>query len=78
MIRASGPPGPPRVGLVAGRNVGNAVARNRAKRRIRAALERTSLEVGNDYIVVATGVVLYVTFGRLVEWLQAATDEEKT
>lgn len=78
MIRAGGPPGMPRVGVVAGRRVGNAVARNRAKRRLRAALDRTPLEVGNDYIVVATSDVLEAPFDRLVEWLSSATKEEQT
>ena len=39
--------------VVAGKRVGNAVARNRAKRRLRAALRELPLQPGTDYVVVA-------------------------
>jgi ribonuclease P protein component len=49
--------------------VGNAVARNRVKRRIRAALTRVPLREDTSYIVIASAAVLTVEFDRLVDWL---------
>ena len=43
----------PRVTVVAGRKVGGAVQRNRAKRRLREALRATRLPEGLDVVVVA-------------------------
>lgn len=47
------PDGPPRVAVVAGRRVGNAVARNRAKRRVRPLLLAMDLPDGVDLVVTA-------------------------
>ncbi|CAN5393341.1 hypothetical protein BH23ACT9_BH23ACT9_17750 [soil metagenome] len=44
---------PPRVAVVAGRRVGNAVARNRAKRRLRAILHDAVLPTGTDLVLSA-------------------------
>ena len=41
------------VAFVAGRKVGSAVPRNRAKRRMRAAMNQVALTPGHDYIVIA-------------------------
>lgn len=65
--------------MVAGRRVGNAVARNRAKRRIRAALARLQLGRDGTYVVVANERVLEAPFGQLIGWLEQALglgDEE--
>ena len=45
----------PRFGLAVSRKVGGAVARNRLKRRLRAALDEldTPLQPGHDYVLVA-------------------------
>jgi ribonuclease P protein component len=60
ILQAAPQPGagaaPPRVGFTASKRVGNAVARNRAKRRLRAAV--ASLlpmqgKVGTDYVLIA-------------------------
>ncbi len=45
--------GPARVAVVAGRRVGNAVARNRAKRRVRPLLQHMDLPGGVDLVVTA-------------------------
>ncbi len=66
----------PRVGIVAGRAVGAAVARNRAKRRIRGALIRVPLRSEEDYVVIASPEVNDVEFHELVEWLTRATAGE--
>jgi len=53
--RARGDDLPPRVGYTASKKIGNAVARNRAKRRLRAALHqaRAMAQPGWDYVLVA-------------------------
>lgn len=56
------PDAAPRVAVVAGRKVGGAVQRNRAKRRLRAALAFGSLPAGLDLVVVARHSVLDVDF----------------
>ena len=45
-----------RVGFTASKKVGNAVARNRAKRRLRAVAEQVltgDVEAGNDFVLIA-------------------------
>jgi ribonuclease P protein component len=67
----------PHVGIVAGkRQIGSAVVRNRAKRRLRAALDQVALPDGS-YIVFASRAVLTAPFGELVRWLEAATKEKR-
>lgn len=53
---------PSRVAVVAGRKVGNAVRRNRAKRRIRAALLDTTLPNGLDLVVTAKSAAVTEPF----------------
>lgn len=72
VVAAPGSDGPPRVGLVAGRRVGGAVARNRAKRRLRAVLDRTELVDGMHYVVIATPAVVSASFEALTAWVQEA------
>ena len=69
---AAGPPGPPRVGFVAGKRLGGAVARNRAKRRLRQAMAQVELPPGTRLVVIAQEGVNEAPFGRLVEWLEQA------
>lgn len=65
----------PEVGIVASRRrVGGAVQRNRAKRRIRAALARIPLPAGK-YVVIAGRAVLDAKFERLVSRLEEAVRE---
>ena len=59
-------------GFVAGKKVGNAVARNRAKRRLREAVATVPLSQGTTYIFVANRDVLDAPFSRLVEWVSEA------
>jgi ribonuclease P protein component len=67
----------PEVGIIASKKrVGPAVARNKARRRIRAALGRVTLPEGS-YIVVASRAVLTAPFERLVGWLETAMKEKR-
>ena len=64
-----------RVGYTASRRVGNAVARNRAKRRLRAAVAHVmpaSAQSGCDYVVIARAATLTRPFDALIGDLTAA------
>lgn len=73
-IVAPGQPGLPQVGVVAGRKVGNAVRRNRAKRRLRAAVERVPLAEDTAYVVIGGPQVPDVDFERLTGWVAAVME----
>lgn len=72
MIQASGTSTTPEVGVVAGKRVGNAVKRNRAKRRLRAAIHAANLRQNTAYVVVASSGVLDASFVELTKWLDKA------
>ena len=64
-----------RVGYTASRRIGNAVARNRAKRRLRAAVAHVmpaSAQCGCDYVVIARAATLTRPFDALLDDLAAA------
>lgn len=73
VLISRGSAGPPRAGFVAGKGVGNAVRRNRAKRRLRAAMARVRLRDGSTYVVIARRGAVDAPFPSLVEWLTTAT-----
>lgn len=75
VVVAEGDPGVPQVGFVAGRRVGNAVERNRAKRRLREAMARVVLRDGTTLLVIAQPGVNEATFPQLVGWLATARSE---
>jgi len=72
VIQATGQSTTPEVGIVAGKRVGNAVKRNRAKRRLRAAIHAASLRQNTAYVVVASSGVLDASFVELTNWLNKA------
>jgi len=74
VLRAPGSEAHTKVGVVAGRKVGNAVHRNRAKRRMREAVRRVELPAGFDYILVASVSVNDASFDSLVGWLAEAVE----
>jgi ribonuclease P protein component len=77
VIEAPGPPGPPRVAVVAGRVLGSAVQRNRAKRRLREAVARAPIRNGSDYLVIASRAVLEARFDEVVDWVRRAVGPEE-
>lgn len=57
---------PPRVAVVAGRGVGNAVVRNRAKRRVRECLRRgRGVPAGIDVVISSKTSAATAPFARL-------------
>ena len=72
MIRTPAKTGPPQVGFVASRRVGNAVTRNRAKRRLREAMMRVELQPDTAYVVVAPESAVTMAFEELVGSLREA------
>jgi len=72
VIRTSAEIGPPQVGIVASRRVGNAVLRNRAKRRLREAMMSVELEPDTAYVVVAPAGAVTMEFDELTRRLREA------
>jgi ribonuclease P protein component len=73
--RQSGTAEPVRVGYTASRRVGGAVERNRARRRLRAAVAAVMPQharQGHDYVVVARTETLRRPFPALVHDLETA------
>ncbi|MGF1609963.1 MAG: ribonuclease P protein component [Kiloniellales bacterium] len=64
-----------RVGFTASRKVGNAVARNRARRRLRAACSEVMPEMGQagyDYVLIARNETLRRPYPQLLDDLRTA------
>jgi ribonuclease P protein component len=62
--------GPIRVGFTVSRKVGNAVERNRVRRRLREIVRRTEslgMRPGHDYVVVGRRAALGLPFDRMLE-----------
>ena len=67
------PDAPPRLGLTVTKKVGNAVVRNRIRRRLREAVRTEvarDMAPGHDYVVVARAEVGTMPFEALVEALR--------
>ena len=60
--------------MVAGRKVGTAVARNRAKRRMREAAALSRLREDTVYVLVAEHNLLHAKFTQVTGWVNAAAD----
>jgi len=62
--------GPPRIGFTVSRKVGNAVERNRVRRRLREVVRLSDADrfrAGNDYVLIGRRAALELSFARLVE-----------
>ncbi len=75
MIGAAGSPGHTRLGLIVSKSVGNAVDRNRAKRRLRHTVRQAALQPGMDYVIIARKSVTQVSFDTLRGWVERALVE---
>jgi ribonuclease P protein component len=68
-------PGRLRIGFTASKKIGNAVARNRAKRRLRAAAQELLPLLGrerHDYVLVARGTTVARPFAALLSDITSA------
>ncbi len=77
-IALAQPGEPTRAGIVASRKVGNAVRRNRAKRRLREALRLIWPELpglGWHLVLIATPVTVTLDYGRLVDDLRRSLSQ---
>jgi ribonuclease P protein component len=74
MVKCSGEPGVSRVGLIVSKSTGNAVIRNRIKRRLRHALRAVQLRPGTDYVIIGTSQVADAPHPDLMGWLQRAVE----
>jgi ribonuclease P protein component len=72
MVQCPGATGPPRLGLVVSKTVGNAVTRNRIKRRLRHGARGLPLKPGIDYVIIGNSQVAEAPHPQLVGWLTRA------
>lgn len=72
--RRRGDDDPSRMTVVAGRRLGNAVTRNRAKRRLRAAVRDAPVRRGFDVVLVARPGAVSADYGTLSRTLAASVE----
>jgi ribonuclease P protein component len=69
--------GPPRVGFTVSKKVGNAVERNRVRRRLREIVRLAPsgrLKAGHDYVLIGRRAALALPFARIAAELDGALD----
>lgn len=77
MVSSPGRPGPPRLGLLVSKSCGNAVTRNRIKRRLRSAAGQVELQPGTDYVIIASKQVAEASFDQIRSWLERALEDSR-
>ena len=68
--RDRGEDGAVRIGFTVSKKVGNAVERNRVRRRLREIVRQSApgrMRPGHDYVVVGRRAALALPFGRMIE-----------
>jgi ribonuclease P protein component len=73
--RARTAEGPPRVGFTVSKQVGNAVERNRVRRRLRELIRlapKAALSAGHDYVLIGRRAALKVAFDAMMKELGGA------
>ena len=75
MVRCPGQPGVSRVGLVVSKGTGDAVTRNRIKRRLRHSLRGVQLKPGTDYVIIGNSQVADASQPLLMGWLERVLGE---
>lgn len=75
VVGAPGPSRHARLGFVVSRRCGNAVSRNRIKRRLRHAAGVQRLQPGNDYVIIASSRVAEATYPEIVDWIRLGVEE---
>ncbi|MPZ51734.1 MAG: ribonuclease P protein component [Acidimicrobiia bacterium] len=74
VVSRHSPGSPGRVGLVITRRVGNAVVRNRIRRRLRHAIEARQMQPNTDHVIIATRRIADLDFTNLRDTLDQALD----
>ena len=66
--------GPPRVGFTVSKKVGNAVERNRVRRRLREIVRLSPLPLlrGHDYVLIGRRAALTLPFARIAQDFEGA------
>lgn len=75
VLMLKGPSAVPRIGIVAGKRVGKAVNRNRAKRRLREAASQADLRMNTDYILIAGPGCNEIAFRHLVDAISGKEEQ---
>lgn len=75
MVKCPGEPGVSRVGLIVSKSTGNAVTRNRVKRRLRHALRVVQLKPGTDYVIIGTSQVADAPHPELMGWIERVLED---
>ena len=73
--RSRGDEAPPRIGFTVSKKVGNAVERNRVRRRLRDLVRRADgsrIAAGHDYVLIGRRAALQLPFERLIVEFEGA------